>query len=386
MPRVVARVNNPRTSGCSTRRGASTSRCPPRTCSPPWSRRPCRSAPWCACSRSRAAGPGCRRSPSPRTRRPHGKDLAELAAPPRLHRGRRPPRGARDRPPGRHRARAPATRCSCSPPPRSRTRSSPSSSAPTPWRRRPASEREPGPQRRPQLSERVGGVEQHEPPALAAGHARRPERPPGIEAADALAPGEHGHGPPGAVVDGDLERRRPGAGDHLEAGHLAADASPAPAPRPRRSASPARGGSAPGGCSAWSSSLVRAIRRRSPSSTAQRRTSARGDAHRDGRGDARRARGRRYGDPAAAALRSSDPQIRRRRVHGLPGQAEEEHRGRHRQGPRRRDRARRQDRRRHRQGRRHRRRQDRRQAHRQDRQGGRHGQGPGRQAQGRRLK
>ena len=54
----------PRTSGSSTRPGASTCRCRPRTCSPPWSRKPCRSARWCSCCTSRAARHASSRSRS----------------------------------------------------------------------------------------------------------------------------------------------------------------------------------------------------------------------------------------------------------------------------------------------------------------------------------
>ena len=46
VPRVVARVNDRATSGCSTRTGVSTSRCPRRACWRRWSRRPSRSV-WC---------------------------------------------------------------------------------------------------------------------------------------------------------------------------------------------------------------------------------------------------------------------------------------------------------------------------------------------------
>ena len=47
VPRVVARVNDPRNECCSTRPGASTSRCPRHGCWRHWSRRRCRSATWC---------------------------------------------------------------------------------------------------------------------------------------------------------------------------------------------------------------------------------------------------------------------------------------------------------------------------------------------------
>jgi trk system potassium uptake protein TrkA len=46
VPRVVARINHPTTSGCSTSRGAWMSRCPPRGCCPHWWRRRSASATW----------------------------------------------------------------------------------------------------------------------------------------------------------------------------------------------------------------------------------------------------------------------------------------------------------------------------------------------------
>ena len=46
VPRVVARINHPTTSGCLTSRGASTWPCPRRDCCRPWSRRPSASAIW----------------------------------------------------------------------------------------------------------------------------------------------------------------------------------------------------------------------------------------------------------------------------------------------------------------------------------------------------
>ena len=48
VPRVVARVNDPRNEWLFDEAGASTSRCPPRGCWPRSSRRPSRSATWCA--------------------------------------------------------------------------------------------------------------------------------------------------------------------------------------------------------------------------------------------------------------------------------------------------------------------------------------------------
>ena len=70
-----------------------------------------------------------------------GKDIAELGAAPRLHRRGGDPRRPRDRPPRRHRRCTPATRSWCSPHPRPNPRSSPPSSG------RPAATRSPAARR-----------------------------------------------------------------------------------------------------------------------------------------------------------------------------------------------------------------------------------------------
>ena len=70
-----------RTSGCSTPPGVSTSRCRPRTCSPRWSRKPCRSAASCASSPSRAAGPALSEVTLAPNSPAEGNEMQELGLP-----------------------------------------------------------------------------------------------------------------------------------------------------------------------------------------------------------------------------------------------------------------------------------------------------------------
>ena len=77
--------------------------------------------------------------------------------------------------------------------------------------------------------QRVGGVDQQHPAPLVAADALDHDPPARVDARQLLAAGEHGDGAAGAVGDGDLERRRPGAGHDLQALDLAADPDAAPA-------------------------------------------------------------------------------------------------------------------------------------------------------------
>ena len=104
VPRVVARVNNPKNEWMFNEMwGVDVSVSTPHLLTAPRRRKPSLSARSSACCRSRVAGRARRGHPRRGLAgRRQGDRRARL--PPRRHRGRHPPQGPRDRPAGRHRA------------------------------------------------------------------------------------------------------------------------------------------------------------------------------------------------------------------------------------------------------------------------------------------